>query len=218
MAKGVEDTAFYIYNRLISLNDVGGDPGDFGCTVNAFHGASADRAAKWPHTMLATSTHDNKRSEDVRARIDLLSETPAAWRLQLRRWSRLNRSKKRSVDDAPAPSRNDEYLIYQTLIGSFPLGTPGAEELAEYRERIDAYMLKAVREAKVNTSWVNPHQEYEAALSHFVRALLAPERNLFLDDLRWSIPKIVGRSITDTGARCWPASRGSEVTTMSEPV
>jgi len=185
MAKGVEDTACYIYNRLISLNDVGGDAAAFGCPVSAFHGASADRAARWPHTMLATSTHDNKRSEDVRARIDVLSETPAAWRLQLRRWSRMNRSKKRTVDNEPAPSRNDEYLIYQTLIGSFPAVPPDAAALAQYRERIEEYALKAVREAKVHSSWVNPNEEYEGAVTNFVRALLAgPERNLFLEDFR----------------------------------
>ena len=98
-AKGVEDTSFYIYNRLVSLNDVGGDPTAFGYSVAGFHGASADRAAKWPHTMIATSTHDNKRSADVRARINVLSEMSAAWRLQLRRWSRMNRRRKRIIDD-----------------------------------------------------------------------------------------------------------------------
>ncbi len=184
MAKGVEDTTFYIYNRLLSLNDVGGDPAAFGYGVNAFHRASADRAAKWPHTMLATSTHDNKRSEDVRARIDVLSELPAAWRLNLRRWSRMNRSKKRVVDGARAPSRNDEYMLYQTLLGSFPPKIAESGELAAFAKRIEGYMLKAVREAKANTSWINPNHEYEAAICGFVRGLLRPERNLFLEDLR----------------------------------
>jgi (1->4)-alpha-D-glucan 1-alpha-D-glucosylmutase len=185
MAKGVEDTAFYRYNRLISLNDVGGDPSGFGITLSAFHGASADRAAKWPHTMLATSTHDNKRSEDVRARIDVLSEMPAAWRLALRRWRRMNRSRKARFDGDQVPSANDEYLLYQTLIGSFPVGPLGAEALAEYRTRIQRYMQKAVREAKVHTSWVNVNEAYEAGVANFVDALLAgPEKNLFLDDFR----------------------------------
>ncbi|HVY05328.1 MAG TPA: malto-oligosyltrehalose synthase [Burkholderiales bacterium] len=184
MAKGVEDTSFYIYNRLVSLNDVGGDPATFGYGVNAFHGASADRAAKWPHTMLATSTHDNKRSEDVRARIDVLSEMPDAWQKSLRRWGRLNLAKKREVDGELAPSRNDEYLLYQTLIGSFPCGEAGAG-LAAYRERIGRYMLKAVREAKVHTSWISNNTGYEAAVLHFVEDLLVDlPRNVFLKELR----------------------------------
>jgi (1->4)-alpha-D-glucan 1-alpha-D-glucosylmutase len=183
MAKGVEDTSFYIYNRLVSLNDVGGDPATFGYGPNAFHGASADRAATWPHTMVATSTHDNKRAEDVRTRMDVLSELPAAWRLNLRRWARMNRSKKRILEGAQAPSRNDEYLLYQTLLGTFE-SPRSPEELAAYTERIESYMLKAVREAKVHSSWINPDTDYEGAVSTFVQGLLKPGRNLFLDRLR----------------------------------
>jgi (1->4)-alpha-D-glucan 1-alpha-D-glucosylmutase len=184
-AKGVEDTVFYAFNRLVALNEVGGHPDHFGMTVSAFHGASADRVAKWPHTMLATSTHDGKRTEDVRARIDVISELPAAWRLAVRRWSRINRSKKRTVEGEAAPSRNDEYLLYQTLIGSFPADPPGADGLADYRDRIERYMLKAVREAKVRTSWINPNEGYERAVAGFVQALLGrTEGNLFLDDFR----------------------------------
>jgi len=183
-AKGVEDTAFYVFNRLASLNEVGGDPELFGIAVSAFHGASADRAARWPHTMLATSTHDNKRSEDVRARIDVVSEMPAAWRLLLRRWSRMNRGRKRTVDGVPAPSRNDEYLLYQTLLGTFPSGDLDAERLAEYRDRIERYMVKAVREAKVHSSWINISAPYETATTEFVRQLLGRlAGNLFLEDL-----------------------------------
>jgi (1->4)-alpha-D-glucan 1-alpha-D-glucosylmutase len=184
-AKGVEDTAFYVFNRLVALNEVGGHPDGFGMTVSAFHGASADRAAKWPHTMLATSTHDSKRSEDVRARIDVISELPAAWRLAVRRWSRINRSKKRTVEGDPAPARNDEYLLYQTLVGSFPAEMPDADGLAGYCARIEAYMIKALREAKVRTSWINPNAAYERAVVGFVQALLGKaEGNLFLDDFR----------------------------------
>jgi (1->4)-alpha-D-glucan 1-alpha-D-glucosylmutase len=184
-AKGIEDTAFYRYNRLVSLNDVGADPDQFGFTVSAYHGASAERAAHRPHTMLATSTHDNKRSEDVRARIDVLSEMPAEWRKLVRRWERMNRSKKSTVEELCAPTSNDEYLLYQTLIGSFPLDAQSDEALNAYCERIEAYMLKAVREAKAHTSWLNPVEGYETALTGFVRALLAPgARNLFLNDLR----------------------------------
>ena len=183
MAKAVEDTSFYIYNRLVSLNEVGGDPRTFGISLKAFHAASADRARSWPHTMLATSTHDNKRSEDVRARINVLSEAPAAWRLALRRWSRLNQRKKIQVGDEPAPSKNDEYLLYQTLLGAWPLEPMDAASLDVFRERIEKYMLKAVREAKVKTSWINPNEEYERGLSNFIGALLKSlEGNPFLND------------------------------------
>ncbi len=184
-AKGVEDTAFYVFNRLVALNDVGGDPEDFGMAVSAFHGASSDRAAKSPHTMLATSTHDSKRSEDVRARIAVISELPAAWRLAVRGWSRANRAKKRTVDGRLAPSRNDEYLLYQTLAGTFPAGALDEHDLTTYRARIKEYMLKAVREAKARTSWINPNEGYESAVAGFVDALLGRlEGNEFLEEFR----------------------------------
>jgi (1->4)-alpha-D-glucan 1-alpha-D-glucosylmutase len=185
MAKGVEDTSFYRYNRLLSLNDVGGDPEEFGFPPAKFHRASAHRAKHWPHTMLATSTHDNKRSEDVRARIDVITELAAGWRLQLTKWSRMNQGRKTLVDEQPAPSRNDEYLLYQTLLGSFPAGNPRGEELARYRERILAYMQKAQREAKARTSWANVNEPYEAATASFVNAILDDSQpNAFLDDFR----------------------------------
>lgn len=183
-AKGVEDTALYTFNRLVSLNDVGGDPEQFGMALRAFHGASADRAAVWPNTMLASSTHDNKRSEDVRARIDVISERPAAWRLAVRRWSRLNRSRKHIVDGEPAPSRNDEYLLYQTLVGTLPTSPLEGATLASYRERITGYMVKAAREAKVHTSWFAVGEPYEHALADFVSALLRDGDDRFLADLR----------------------------------
>ncbi|MEO8158615.1 MAG: malto-oligosyltrehalose synthase [Betaproteobacteria bacterium] len=184
-AKGVEDTAFYRYSRLASLNEVGGDPAQFGMTVRAFHGASADRAAHWPHTMLATSTHDNKRSEDVRNRIDVLSEMPAAWRLALRRWGTLNRAHRSKIDGAVAPSPADEYLFYQTLLGTLPSATLDETTLAAWRERIERYMVKAAREAKAYTSWINPNDEYERALCGFVGGALGRiSPNPFLDELR----------------------------------
>ena len=183
MAKASEDTAFYIYNRLVSLNEVGGDPATFGLSLSAFHAASADRAKNWPHTMLATSTHDNKRSEDVRSRIDVISEDPSAWRRAIGRWARINRQKKMDLPSGPAPSRNDEYLLYQTLLGAWPLEAMDQNSLAPFRERIQRYMHKAVREAKVNTSWLNPDEEYERALASFIDALLKSlEGNLFLSD------------------------------------
>jgi (1->4)-alpha-D-glucan 1-alpha-D-glucosylmutase len=182
-AKGLEDTSFYAYNRLASLNEVGGDPRHFGFSVDAFHGASADRARKWPHTMLATSTHDNKRAEDVRARIDVLTEMPAAWRLALRRWRQINRRHRTTLGGVSAPSPNDEYLLYQTLLGAWPLGDVDEAGLGAFRTRIQRYMQKAVREAKVHTSWINPNPEYEAALERFIDGLLgALSPNAFVRD------------------------------------
>jgi (1->4)-alpha-D-glucan 1-alpha-D-glucosylmutase len=183
MAKAVEDTASYIYNRLVSLNEVGGDPEIFGTTLASFHQQNIERQAHWPYSLLATSTHDTKRSEDVRARINVLSEMPREFRARVFRWARMNQSKKTLVEDAPAPSRNDEFLLYQTLLGSWPLDPPGPEEREHYRERIQDYMLKATREAKANTSWVSPNEEYEKATREFVAALLDPtRRNPFLAD------------------------------------
>ena len=171
-AKGVEDTAFYRYHRLVSLNEVGGDPAAFGVSAAAFHRANAARAARWPHTMLATSTHDNKRAGDARCRIDVLSEQPAAWRLAQRRWKTLTRAWRKEVDGAMAPSPADQYLLHQTLLGTLPAGGLAAEDLAAYRERIEQYMQKAAREAKLHTSWARPNAAYEDALKGFVRGLL----------------------------------------------
>ena len=183
MAKGLEDTSFYIYNRLASLNEVGGDPRIFGVTPSAFHRTTSRRARRWPHSLLATSTHDNKRSEDVRARIDVLSEIAAVWRLALRRWRHFNRRHRGVIDGEPAPSRNDEYLFYQTLIGAWPLEPMGQASLDAFRARIQAYMQKAAREAKVDTSWVNVDTAYEAALAQFIDgALGALEPNPFIAD------------------------------------
>ncbi|WP_280153928.1 malto-oligosyltrehalose synthase [Piscinibacter sp. XHJ-5] len=183
-AKGVEDTAFYRYHRLVSLNEVGGDPGTFGMTLRGFHAANADRAARWPYTIVATSTHDNKRSEDVRCRLDVLSEMPAAWRLWLRRFNaapQLQRARHAVVAghaDAgmPVPSRADEVLLLQTLLGTLPAGGLDDDSIVAYRERIEAYAVKAAREAKRHTSWVSPDAEYEDGLRAFVRSVLARVR------------------------------------------
>ncbi|MGD8910404.1 MAG: malto-oligosyltrehalose synthase, partial [Chromatiales bacterium] len=196
MAKGLEDTAFYRYNRLIALNEVGGEPERFGVSVNAFHHLNLERNHHWPHAMLATTTHDSKRSEDVRTRIDVLTELPGKWRQRVQRWARLNRSKKRLVDDRPAPSANDEYLLYQTLIGAWPLELLNESDVDEasltvFRERIQAYLLKALREAKVDTSWINPDNDYESAVSNFIASLLGSgEENAFLTDLLDFLPPI----------------------------
>jgi (1->4)-alpha-D-glucan 1-alpha-D-glucosylmutase len=249
MAKGLEDSAFYNFNRLISLNEVGGDPDCFGVGVEEFHRDNLARAERWPHSMLATSTHDTKRGEDARARINVLSEVPEEWGEAVRRWRGMN--EKSVVDGEPAPCPNDEYLLYQTLIGVWPmeadwvggggaldgpkvesrpltpalspsegererlrldaaagrgmagalspseggaekLGQPvcgGAEEergaagKAALRERVSAYMLKAIREAKTHTSWTEANLSYEKATVQFVEKILDDSRaNQFLED------------------------------------
>jgi (1->4)-alpha-D-glucan 1-alpha-D-glucosylmutase len=183
MAKAVEDTAFYVYNRLTSLNEVGGDPEQFGLPLESFHRQNVTRQRHWPHSMLTTSTHDTKRSEDVRARINVLSEIPAEWDTALTRWSKLNADKKSTVDGEPAPDCNDEYLFYQTLVGAWPAESCTAEEFADFRERIGAYMQKAIKEAKVHTSWVNPNEAYDHAVSRFVKeVLVANPENSFSSD------------------------------------
>lgn len=181
MAKGVEDTAFYRYNRLVSLNEVGSDPGRFGLSPAAFHRAMQERARRWPHALSLSSSHDTKRGEDARARIDVLSEMADEWGRALARFKRLNRAKKTKLDGIPAPSPNDEYLFYQALLGAWPAGEPDGEGLASLRERMKGYMLKAAREAKTATSWANPSAEYEAALERFVDAALEmDDKNPFL--------------------------------------
>ena len=184
MAKGLEDTVFYIYNRLASLNEVGGDPSRFGTPVAAFHRENAQRLKRWPHALLSSSTHDTKRSEDVRARINVLSELPREWRTAINRWTRLNRKHKTKVEGQLAPDRNDEYLLYQTLLGAWPLGTASADAEAEFVARIQAYVEKATREAQIHTSWINPNDAYDAAAKHFVARLLDPSVSAeFLADL-----------------------------------
>ncbi|MBI4504703.1 MAG: malto-oligosyltrehalose synthase, partial [Chloroflexi bacterium] len=185
MAKGVEDTAFYVYNRLVALNEVGGEPDQFGTSVVAFHRQNAERLRRRPHTMVTTATHDTKRGEDVRTRVAVLSELPREWRSALRRWAILNRRKKTVVDGQPAPDRNDEYLLYQTLLGAWPIEPLDAAGFAAFRARIVAYMEKATREAKVHTSWVNPNEPYDAAVHTFVERLLPDGgEDPFLDDFR----------------------------------
>ena len=185
MAKGVEDTAFYRYYPLASLNEVGGDPARFGVPVNAFHRRNLIRRELWPNSMSASSTHDTKRGEDVRARINVLSEIPGEWYRAIRGWRALNRAAKTVVGDHPAPDANEEYLLYQTLVGTWPLASMNAEGHQEYIRRIDAYMQKALHEAKVHTSWINPNLAYEAAMTKFVEQVLEPSaENKFLAEFR----------------------------------
>src|SRR6266436_1846779 len=184
MAKGLEDTAFYIYNRLAALNEVGGEPQQFGLSVDAFHERNLDRHRNWPATLLATSSHDTKRSEDVRARIVVISEIPELWRRSLQRWRVSNRRWKRTINDAKAPDANEEYLLYQTLLGTWPMqanGEPETTATPDYTERIQAYMAKALHEAKINTSWIQPNEEWDAAMRDFVAKILDPSpRKKFL--------------------------------------
>jgi (1->4)-alpha-D-glucan 1-alpha-D-glucosylmutase len=183
MAKGVEDSAFYVYNRLVSLNEVGGSPDRFGITLEAFHGQNIERCKTRPLAMLASSTHDTKRSEDVRARINVLSEIPEQWRKGLSRWSRQNRKLTVTVDDKTTPSRNEEYLLYQTLVGTWPFCNTDEDGFAEFRSRIKEYMLKAMREAKVHTSWLSPNSLHEDAVMNFIDSILKePRHNNFMHD------------------------------------
>jgi len=188
MAKGVEDTAFYRYNRLLSLNEVGGDPDQFGVSPAAFHRQNGERQARYPLALLATSTHDTKRSEDVRARLNVLSELPDEWRTALRQWSRLNRKHGRTVRGERLPDRYDEYFLYQTIAGAWPLELLDADDepgFAAFAARLQAAMLKSVREAKRHTSWIAPNEAYEAALHQFIAALFAaPARNSFVQAAR----------------------------------
>ncbi|HEX7114450.1 MAG TPA: malto-oligosyltrehalose synthase [Steroidobacter sp.] len=180
-AKGVEDTAFYRYNRLVCLNEVGNDPERFGVSSAGLHQANLERARLWPYSLLATSTHDTKRSEDVRARIAVLSELPELWARHLARWTRLNRSKRRQLDEGmTAPDREDEYLLYQTLVGLWSAD----QDREELISRLHAYAIKAAREAKRSTSWLSPNAGYEKGLTDFVDALLGEVgRSAFVKDL-----------------------------------
>ena len=183
MAKGLEDTASYVYNSLVSLNEVGGDslrekpPFD----VAAFHDFNKSRLARWPHTMNSTSTHDTKRSEDVRARVNVLSEIDKMWLPRLHRWSKWNRPHKTEINGQPVPDKNEECLFYQSLLGAWPLDP--AEE-AGFVSRVSAFMEKALREAKVHTSWINPDLEYEAAVKQFIlNCMGGGSRSRFLEDV-----------------------------------
>lgn len=169
MAKGVEDTLLYGYNRLLSLNEVGGSPENFGISLEEFHNFNRNRLQHWPHTMNATATHDTKRGEDIRARLNVLSELPQEWERQLRSWNRLNRSHKQRIQRRQAPDKNDEYFLYQTLLGSWPLQQ---EDHNNYRQRLEEYLIKAVREAKVHTGWLKPDNAYEDAYLKFAGVLL----------------------------------------------
>ncbi|NDJ19702.1 malto-oligosyltrehalose synthase [Myxacorys almedinensis] len=181
MAKGVEDTAFYVYNRLISLNEVGGEPDRFGITIAEFHDYNQQRQQQWSHAMSATSSHDTKRGEDVRARLNVLSEIPDEWQQHLQTWIAINRDRKTKVKNVLFPDRNDEYALYQILVGAFPFLK---HEQEGFTTRVKDYLLKAIREAKVYTAWLRPNATYEDACMRFVEAVLDPSSsNQFLESL-----------------------------------
>lgn len=182
MAKGFEDTALYIYNRLLSLNEVGGNPDKFGFSDDEFHLFNLRRFEYWNKTMNASSTHDTKRGEDVRARINVLSEIPHDWEEKVTKWNELNRKYKTLLGKNNFPDRNDEYFLYQTLIGSFPFEE---DEYESYIKRIQEYAVKAVREAKIYTAWIKPNEKYEKAYTDFIANILDNnEQNEFLKDFR----------------------------------
>ena len=184
-AKGVEDTAFYVYNRLLSLNEVGGDPARFGTSEDAVHRYNQARQSQWPWALSPLSTHDTKRSEDVRARLNVLSELPAEWQDCVQRWRGLNAAQHTNIDDVPAPDDNEEYFLYQTLVGAWPLEPYSAQEYGQFVERVQAYMTKALHEAKVHSSWINPDEAYDEAIKQFVTRILDEELSgEFLADLR----------------------------------
>ena len=186
LAKACEDTAFYRYFRLLALNEVGGDPRRFGMSVAAFHRLMQDRARNWPRAMITTATHDTKRGEDARLRLALLSEMPREWGLHVSRWLRFNRRHRSEIDGEPVPDRNVEYLFYQTLVGAWPPGLDldDSDAVKSLGERVEAYMIKAVREGKEVSGWSNPNTEYEMGLQRFIRgAFDTPRVNPFLADL-----------------------------------
>jgi len=187
-AKGVEDSGLYVYNALISLNEVGGDPARPGLGIEKFHEYLRHRRSKWPFTLNATMTHDTKRGEDARARINVLSEFPQEWERSLENWTRWNDSKCRVVRGIRAPERNEETLLYQTLIGSWP----GPDlDCACYTRRVQEFMVKAVREAMVHTRWTVPNLEHEKALTDFVASILTDSpQNEFLPDFKRFASKI----------------------------
>ncbi|HYF01713.1 MAG TPA: malto-oligosyltrehalose synthase, partial [Planctomycetota bacterium] len=188
MAKGLEDTLFYRHFPLASLNEVGAEARFPRVTLEEFHRRNRERRETWPHTLLATATHDTKRGEDLRARLNAVSEIPDAWAAAVRRWRIANRAFKSDLDGLEAPSPNDEYLLYQTLLGAWPPGLPPAAAQDGLQSRIEACMIKSTREAKVHTSWTNVSEPYEEALRRFIRAVMDPAHGFLQDFLGFLAP------------------------------
>ena len=187
-AKGLEDTVFYRYFPLSSLNEVGGDPSEFGVTVKEFHLENLQIAKDWPNMMLASSTHDTKWSEDSRARIDVLSEFPKEWRTAINRWSMINLRFKTRVGTNLFPSRNDEYLLYVALLATLP-DEPSSIS-SEFVDRLAGFMRKASKEEKRETGWIESNPAYDLALEKFVRKVLQSKNHEFLDDINPLFSKV----------------------------
>ncbi len=191
MAKGIEDTAFYTYVPLVSVNEVGNDPREAVVSPPAFHTSNVQRSATHPHAMLASSTHDSKRTEDVRARLHVLAEIPQLWRKRVARWTRMNRRLRATIDGQSLPSAADEYLFYQSLVGIWPLERPGPEELTSLAQRLQQYMEKATHEAKQHTSWINPDARYDQAVQDFVaQSLDTTRRNPFIENVHGFVEQL----------------------------
>lgn len=169
MAKGVEDTIFYVYNRLLSLNEVGGSPGKFGGFAREFHNYNKQKAKLWPHSLNALNTHDTKRSDDIRARLNVLSEMPNLWEQNIKQWHKINKAHKSLVNGSVAPDKNDEYFLYQTLLGALPFD---GGDYGSFLVRMEGYLVKAVREAKVHTAWIKPDLVYEKSYLDFMKKIL----------------------------------------------
>jgi (1->4)-alpha-D-glucan 1-alpha-D-glucosylmutase len=184
MAKGLEDTALYRDVALLARNDVGMHPAAEPISVDGFHERQRARARRWPDAILATSTHDTKRGEDARTRLAVLSELADEWLERLERWSADNAAARSNVGGRPVPGIREEWLLYQSLVGVWP--ADGDAERAEVVERIVAYMRKAVREAKLETSWLEPNEEHEAAVERFVRQVLSPSSAFRVDLARFA--------------------------------
>ena len=197
-AKGLEDTAFYRYYPLASLNEVGGEAATPGTSVEHFHRCIQDGQQAWPHTMLTTGTHDTKRGEDMRARLNVLSELPEEWEAALSRWQAMNAQRRVELDGEPVPDANEEVLIYQTLVGTWPVAALTEKTRTPYVDRIVAYLDKALREAKLHTSWTAPYEEYDQAIGAFVRDILSDLKLPFVRDLDEFVHSIANAGFTNS--------------------
>ncbi len=209
-AKSVEDTAFYRYGRLLSRNEVGSDPSAFACGVHEFHEANRERAIRFPHSMLATATHDHKRGEDLRARLAILSEIPDEWNAAVRTWMDLNAHHRSEVAGeggaAPstAPHPADELMLYQMLVSAWPIGLDpkDRDEVRHFAERIDKWQTKALREAKQVSDWVMPNEDYEAACRHFLFLILDTQpNNRFLAELASWVDRLTAPGVVNSLAQ-----------------
>jgi (1->4)-alpha-D-glucan 1-alpha-D-glucosylmutase len=200
-AKGVEDTAFYRYYPLASLNEVGGELDAKPLTVDEFHRLMRHRNENWPHSISGTATHDTKRGEDFRARLHVLSDEPQLWIDAISRWRQMNRELVREIDGDAAPDANEQYLIYQTLVGTWPVNRMDRADRETYRERIAQYLQKALREAKIHTSWMNPAEAYEAAVRDFIADLLSDNAGDFQQDVSQFVLQIADSGFVNSLAQ-----------------